>query len=66
MLMKTSSLVRCDFPVINPCRLLMITLSFTCLEIVFQGYLLHHLPRDQGESYHPVVPQILLLALEDD
>lgn len=33
--------------------------------MVFKSCLLHHLPRDQGDFYHAVVPQILLPALED-
>lgn len=36
------------------------------IQMVFEVYLLHHLPRDWGEADWPALPQILLLALLED
>lgn len=51
-------MVKHDFIFLDPCQIL--------LGNVFQNWLLHYLPRDQGETDQPVFPWILLLAFLEE
>lgn len=53
---KGIRLAECDFPVVDPCRLLP-----SCP--ARSQYLLHHLPRDQGETGLPVVLRFSCLKM---